>query len=100
MNLKEKVIFGAVIVLITSAINVGVIFVMGSTMGVAKRTDLSTLVSATDSIFTAVYYLEKGTGTLITDPDIRVRIDDDLEVAREALKEIGLREMRMENINK
>lgn len=98
MNLKEKVLFGAVIVLITSAINVGVLFVMGRTMGVAKRTDLSTLVSATDSIFTAVYYLEKGIGPLIPDPDIRVRIDDDLELAREALKEIGLREMRMENI--
>ena len=98
MNLKEKILFGAIVVVVTTAINFSTLFIMNKQIGVAKRTDLSTLVNATDSIFTALYYLEKGTGPLIPDPDIRVRIDDDLEVAREYLKEIGLSEMRMERL--
>ncbi|TDJ08782.1 MAG: hypothetical protein E2O68_01465 [Deltaproteobacteria bacterium] len=98
MNLKEKILFGAIIVVITGAINISILFVVGKSVGVAKRTDLSTLVGATDSIFTALYYLEKGTGPLIPDTDIRVRIDDELEIAREYLKENGLREMRMEKL--
>jgi len=97
MNLKEKFLFGGIIIVISVVINFSMLFLMGKKVGVADRTNLSSLVDATDSIFTALYYLEKGTGPLIVDPDLRVRIDDEIEVARENLKAIGLREMRMEN---
>ncbi|RLA64548.1 MAG: hypothetical protein DRQ88_00380 [Epsilonproteobacteria bacterium] len=100
MKLKEKVLFGTIIIVISGVINYSLFCFLSKKRGMAEKKDLSSLVNATDAIFTALYYLEKGTGPSILDPDLRVRLDDQLEIARESLKDIGLRKMRMKNADK
>lgn len=94
MNLKEKFLFGTIIIVIAFALNLTIYKFAPVPQSGASKKDLKHLVTATDSIFTALYYLEKGTGGIIIDPDLRVKVDDEIEIARNAL--IRLRGMRME----